>query len=94
VIIRDFQRTMSSLISGTPEDNDQVVPLRMLNVAYTGDISTFSPELLALDSKARQRFIFGNVHRCDSLTDILDDHRFAAAYREILAGVDRCSREC
>jgi len=94
VVIRDFQRTMSSLISGAPEDNDQVVPLRMLNVAYNGDISTFSPELLALDALARQRFIFGNVHRCDLLTDILDDHRFAAAYREIRAGVDRCSREC
>jgi uncharacterized protein len=94
VVIRDFQRTMSSLISGKPEDNDQVIPLRMLNVAYNGDISTFSPELLALDATARQRFIFGNVHRCDALTDILDDDRFLAAYREICGGVDRCAREC
>jgi uncharacterized protein len=94
VTIRNFQRTMSSLISGTPEDNDQVVPLRMLNVAYNGDISTFSPELLALDAGERRRFIFGNVHRCNALTDILKDDRFVAAYREISAGVDRCAREC
>jgi uncharacterized protein len=94
VIIRDFQRTMSSLISGTPEDNDQVIPLRMLNVAHNGDISTFSPELLALDAASRQRFIFGNVHRCDALTDILNDERFVAAHREIRSGVDRCAREC
>jgi uncharacterized protein len=80
VTIRDFQRTMSSLISGKPEDNDQVIPLRMVNVAYNGDISTFSPELLALDVSQRQRFIFGNVHRCKALTDILDDERFLVAY--------------
>jgi uncharacterized protein len=94
VIIRDFQRTMSSLISGTPEDNDQVIPLRMLNVAHNGDISTFSPELLALDAADRQRFIFGNVHQCNALTDILHDARFVAAYREIRSGVEKCAGEC
>src|SRR5215470_2091072 len=70
VAIRDFQRTMSSLVSGTPEDNDQVVPLRIVNIAYNGDISTFSPELLALNAAERQRFIFGNVHRCNALGEI------------------------
>jgi uncharacterized protein len=94
VAIRDFQRTMSSLISGTPEDNDQVVPLRIVNIAYNGDISTFSPELLALNAAERQRFIFGNVHRCKALGDILDNERFVTAYREIRHGVDRCAREC
>jgi uncharacterized protein len=94
VAIRDFQRTMSSLISGTPEDNDQVVPLRMVNVAFNGDISTFSPELLALNAPERQRFIFGNVHHCSALIDILDDERFVAAYQEIRSGVDRCASEC
>ena len=39
VTIRDFQRTLSSLISGKPEDNDQVIPLRMLNVVHNGDIT-------------------------------------------------------
>jgi uncharacterized protein len=94
VRIRDFQRTMSSLISGTPEDNDQVIPLRMLNVAYNGDISTFSPELLALNPGERERFIFGNVHRCAALTEILTDDRFIAAYGEIRSGVARCAEEC
>ena len=94
VTIRNFQRTMSSLISGTPEDNDQVIPLRMLNVAHNGDVSTFSPELLALNAAERRRFIFGNVHGCNVLTDILDDERFSAAYREIRGGVDQCASEC
>jgi uncharacterized protein len=92
--LRDFQRTMSSLISGKPEDNDQVIPLRIVNVAYNGDISTFSPELLALDAELRRRFIFGNVHRCGSLLDILDDERFKAAHGEIRRGVERCAGEC
>jgi uncharacterized protein len=94
ITIRDFQRTMSSLITGTPEDNDQVFPLRMLNVAVNGDLSTFSPELLALNAVERQRFIFGNVHQCRKLTDILHTERFRAAYTEIRRGVDRCAGTC
>ena len=94
IAIRDFQRTMSALIAGTPEDNDQVVPLRIVNIAFNGDMSTFSPELLALDVAERQRFLFGNVHRCSALSDILTDERFRAAYGEIRRGVGRCASEC
>jgi uncharacterized protein len=94
IVLRDFQRTLSSLVAGVPEDNDQVVPLRILNIAHNGDISTFSPELLALEPEARQRFIFGNVHRCGGLRDILSDHRFISAYQEIRHGVENCANEC
>jgi uncharacterized protein len=92
--IRDFQRNMSSLIAGVPEDNDQVVPLRILTVAWNGDLSTFSPELLALSVPQVERFIFGNAHRCDTLTDILTDERFKAAYAEIQLGLSNCAAEC
>jgi uncharacterized protein len=94
IVLRDFQRTLSSLLAGTPEDNDQVIPLRILNIAHNGDISTFSPELLALELEQRQRFIFGNVHRCGALRDILSDHRFISAYREISQGVANCAGAC
>jgi uncharacterized protein len=94
IAIRDFQRTMSSLMSGVPEDNDQVIPLRIVNITHGGDISTFSPELLALDAAERQRFIFGNVHACRALVDILNDDRFAAAYAGISRGVENCARTC
>ena len=94
IVLRDFQRTISSLLAGTPEDNDQVIPLRILNIAHNGDISTFSPELLALTTEARQRFIFGNVHRCQMLRDILSDDRFILAHREIRRGVENCANEC
>jgi uncharacterized protein len=94
VVLRDFQRTIASLLAGVPEDNDQVIPLRMLNIAHNGDISTFSPELLALNAPQRQRFIFGNVHHCKGLRDILSDDRFISAYREISDGVANCASEC
>lgn len=94
IVLRDFQRTISSLVAGVPEDNDQVVPLRILNIAHNGDISTFSPELLALQPELRQRFIFGNVHRCRGLSDILSDDRFISAYREIGRGVSNCAKAC
>ena len=66
----------------------------MLNIAHNGDISTFSPELLALNAPQRQRFIFGNVHDCKGLRDILSDDRFISAYREISDGVANCASEC
>jgi uncharacterized protein len=94
IVLRDFQRTISSLVAGTPEDNDQVVPLRILNIAHNGDIGTFSPELLALEAEQRKRFIFGNVHRCGELRDILSDDRFTLAYREIRQGVENCANAC
>jgi uncharacterized protein len=94
IVLRDFQQTMSSLIAGTPEDNDQVYPLRIVSVAYNGDVSTFSPELLALNPAERQRFIFANVHGCRELADILSNERFIAAHGEIRRGVDRCAGEC
>lgn len=92
--IRDFQRNLSSLIAGTPENNDQVVPLRIITVAWNGDLSTFSPELLALSAPQVERFVFGNAHRCDTLTDILTDERFKSAYAEIQLGVSNCAAEC
>jgi uncharacterized protein len=92
--IRDFARTMSSLVAGKPEDNDQVVPLRMVNVAWNGDVSTFCPELMALTGATGERFIFGNVHVCEALDEILDDERFRAARTQINRGVAACADAC
>jgi uncharacterized protein len=94
MMIRDFQRTMSSLIAGSPQDNDQVVPLRIVTIAWNGDISTFSPELLALSGPQVERFVFGNAHRCAALVDIMADERFKSAYTEIQRGVSNCAAEC
>lgn len=92
--ICDFQRTMSSLIAGVPGDNDQVVPLRMVNISWNGDIGTFSPEFMALGPPQIERFIFGNVHRCAALTDILADDLFKSVHAEIQRGVLNCAAEC
>jgi uncharacterized protein len=94
MMIRDFQRSMSSLIAGSPEDNDQVVPLRIVTIAWNGDISTFSPELLALSAPQVERFVFGNAHRCAALVDIMTDERFKSVYSEIQRGVSNCAIEC
>jgi uncharacterized protein len=66
----------------------------MLTIAYNGDISTFSPELMALDAPERRRFVFGNVHQCGALADLLQDQRFVEVHDEIGRGVKRCAREC
>jgi uncharacterized protein len=85
---------MSWVVAGKPEDNDLVVPLRIVNVAWNGDLSTFCPELLALTGADGRRFVFGNVRDCRALTDILEDERFVSAAGEIWRGVARCEEQC
>ena len=41
-----------------------------------------------------KRFVFGNVHDCASLLDIIEDPRFLTSYDEIVRGIERCAREC
>jgi uncharacterized protein len=91
--VREFHDTMESLIAGR-RDNFQVRPLQILTVAWNGDMSTFSPELLALSGSPRQQFVFGNVEQCRSLLDIRHDRNFRNAYRSIARGVELCAATC
>lgn len=74
-------------------DNAQVMPGAILSVAWNGDFSTFSPELLGQASATLEDFVLGNVERHGFL------ERLAAPpaqrlWRAIALGVQACRESC
>ncbi len=68
-------------------------PFSFLNVSSAGDLSTFSPELL--DATFRRRnFIYGNIHKVKSLTELFSSSLLQSDYKEILSGIAKCRKEC
>jgi uncharacterized protein len=64
--------------------------LSLVSFDVDGNASTFSPELLDLDSG---RFHFGSIRDAD-LTAILADPRFQQTANDITKGIDLCRRSC
>jgi uncharacterized protein len=69
------------------------VPLGIVGVAWNGDISTFSPELIGIKDPRYGNFVFGNVAN-STLDSLLNDTKLRSVSAEINAGVERCKRNC
>lgn len=91
--LREAERMSTIMINGELPRNDQVEPGRMLTVDFSGNVSTFSPELAGLRSEAFADFIIGNV-RESSLADMLGGPVATALAAEIARGVARCRMSC
>jgi uncharacterized protein len=93
--IREIDGALHSIIN--PESawygNPLAEPLRMLNVAANGDLSTFSPELLGYNSSRHGSFTFGNIHSGE-VNDILENPNYRSVNAEIRNGLARCQAEC
>jgi uncharacterized protein len=91
--VREFEQTKAFIYGTCNPLKGQFTPFTMINIAYNGDFSTFSPELLSMKSSHYGDFILGNVrhHTFDSAcaTD-----KFKRMNRDIQAGVDSCKRTC
>src|SRR5262249_8103699 len=69
--IREFQRATQAILTGpvnqhwrrTAQNNDQVLPFRIISVDWAGGLSTFSPELLGVCNLNFANFTFGQVGR-------------------------------
>lgn len=88
VRFRDLAQLDQSLRHGTEVFSRLVNPFSIISVAYGGDWSTFTPELLYDPD-----FRFGNVH-LSGFEGALAAPRFADALEDIRAGVEQCRREC
>ena len=73
--------------------NSQNEPFEIINIAYDGQFSTFSPELLGLKCADYDSFTFGNVHK-DEIKDIINKPNFQRAAHEIAKGVHSCQSSC
>jgi uncharacterized protein len=68
-------------------------PFQILNVDCSGNVSTFSPELMGVKSAAHGDFILGNINR-DWLVDLPAKPALARMLAEIDAGVAMCRNRC
>jgi len=69
------------------------VPLCIIGIAWNGDISTFSPELMGRKDERYGDFVFGNVATA-TLESVLAHPQFRVVYRDIAAGVQQCRKKC
>lgn len=75
------------------ERTDMNRPFVIVNIDHQGHISTFDPELLAVQTDRYGDFIFGNV-REHSLVSILETDTFQQVARDMARGVDLCRSSC
>lgn len=73
--------------------NQLAIPFAVTSMDWTGNIATFSPELLGLKNAEYQDFILGNVNR-DRLADMTDAPLLARMKADIDAGVALCRNTC
>lgn len=74
-------------------DNAQTIPFTLISVAYNGDFSTFSPELLGQHSVEFGDFVLGNVHRA-SFLESTAGQRFLDLWAAIRRGTGVCEASC
>jgi uncharacterized protein len=87
--LRGFIAAGKGFIDGGQENT----PLRILNVDWAGNFSTFSPELLGLKSLVYGDFLLGNVLR-DELGTVEKTPKFRLLKRDVDAGIAECRRTC
>lgn len=77
----------------TAVTNQLTTPFAMLNIDWTGNVATFSPELLGLKNAEYDDFILGNVNR-DTLTELPQRPLFRKMLADIDAGIALCRERC
>lgn len=65
----------------------------VINVAWNGEVSTFSPELMGMKHQRYGDFVFGNVATA-TLDHLLADAEFLTVANDIEAGVAQCREAC
>ncbi len=91
--VREFEQTKNFIYEKCSALQGQFTPFTMINIAYNGDFSTFSPELLSMKSSDYGDFILGNVQK-DSFDSICHTDKFQSINQDIQAGVELCKNTC
>jgi uncharacterized protein len=73
--------------------NQLTTPFAVTSVDWTGNVATFSPELLGLKNALYGDFVLGNINR-DCLTELVDGPLLARMSADIDAGVAMCRESC
>jgi len=73
--------------------NQLATPFAITSMDWTGNIATFSPELLGLKSALYDDFVLGNINR-DRLTELADRPLLRRIRADIDAGIAMCRESC
>jgi uncharacterized protein len=73
--------------------NQLATPFSVTSMDWTGNIATFSPELLGLRNPTYDDFVLGNVNR-DELVELLDRPLLTRMRADIDAGIALCRETC
>jgi uncharacterized protein len=73
--------------------NQLTTPFAVTSMDCTGNIATFSPELLGLKNAQYDDFVLGNINR-DKLVELAERPLLARMKRDIDAGVALCEQRC
>ena len=68
-------------------------PAGIIGIAWNGDISTFSPELIGVKHPVYGDFVFGNV-ATHTLDEVLSHPQFRIVHGQIASGVEKCKTSC
>lgn len=94
--VREFDGAFTAITNSTSHEygNPLTEPLRMLSVSATGDLSTFSPELLGYGSDRHGSFVFGNINKEQKISSLLENSNFRLVNAEIERGLANCEKKC
>jgi uncharacterized protein len=93
ISIREFKQTEFFIKERKAIEVGQFSPFLYVSVGVNGDFSTFSPELLPMESELYGNFILGNFLK-DNLESIVETEKFNSMYEDIAKGVDLCRNSC
>ena len=95
--VREFEQSAAALLharhAGPPRRTQENRPFGIVNIDCEGNFSTYSPELLGVESTRHGPFALGNV-ASDSLESVLASPRFARMEAEVAEGVRMCRESC
>lgn len=91
--IREFDEIKHFICYPPSTIEGQFTPLTMINVAYDGQFSAFSPELLSMKNEDYGDFILGNILE-HPVRSILKTDKFKHIFQEIETGVGMCHDNC
>ena len=98
--IREFDAALAKIqsrkslrSSDFPYFNEQVRPFGILSVDCDGNYSTYSPELLGMNSPKYGSFGFGNILEND-FVDAVETTKFRSIFEDIQSGIKLCKDSC
>lgn len=100
--VRELVHAYHVIANGTPHyrwrddvlpDNAQTIPFAIISVAWNGQFSTFSPELLGQSNIEYENFLLGDVMRTGYLAST-DTDLFRRLWSAVRRGDEHCRQRC